>query len=145
MKDFSYAQKKAQKKNKKPWYVIPTKKYGGIYLWGLPLLPILIFHEKFSNWMYARREWSEAKATKVLDYALPHTLEWVEDDKAYFFCMEWRTNFKNYVPFYLKKWASKFNFKIGEYLLHYYEKDGYIKTVEKDEYTDTWIKFEKGA
>ena len=40
--------------------------------------------------------------------------EWIEDENAYFFCMELRTHFKNYVPFYLKEWASKFYYKTVE-------------------------------
>ena len=142
MKDFSYA----QKRNDRPWYTVKTKNYGYIYLWGLPLLPIVIIGKAVSEWAYKRRVWDDDKATKALDHILPHKLEWVEEDNAYYYCMDWSFyNLHKYVPFYLKKWAAKFDYGLHQYIATDYEKDGYIKTVEKDVCDTTWVKFEKRA
>lgn len=140
MKDFNYA----QKRKNRPWYAIQTKNHGYIYLWELLLLPIAIIAKVVSDWAYKRRVWDDKKATKALDYILPHKLEWIEENNAYYYCMDWGYyNFSKYAPFYLKKWASKFNYGLHQYIATDYEKDGYIKTIEKDSWGDTWVKFEK--
>jgi hypothetical protein len=141
MKDFSYAQKRKDR----PWYIVRTKNYE-TYLWGLPFLPITVASKAIKDWAYRRRVWDDDKAKKALDHILPHKLEWVEEDKAYYYCMDWSFyNLHKYAPFYLKKWAAKFDYGLHHYIAFDYEKEGYIKTVEKDDYGDTWIKFEKRA
>jgi hypothetical protein len=141
MKDFSYAQKRKDR----PWYIVRTKNYE-TYLWGLPFLPITVASKAIKDWAYKRRVWDDDKAKKALDHILPHKLEWVEEDKAYYYCMDWSFyNLHKYAPFYLRKWASKFDYGLHHYIAFDYEKEGYIKTVEKDSYGDTWIKFEKRA
>ena len=146
MKNFEYAQKRATNANKRPWYTVKIKNYGYIYLWGLPLLPVVVIGKAVSEWAYKRRVWDDDKATKVLDYVLPYKLEWVEENNAYYYCMDWSFyNLHKYAPFYLKKWSAKFDYGLHRHIETDYEKDGYIKTVETDNYGVTWVKFEKRA
>jgi hypothetical protein len=141
MKDFSYAQKRKDR----PWYIVKVKNYE-IHLWMLPFMPIFLASKAIEDWAYKRRVWNESKATKALDHILPHHLEWVEEDNAYYYCMDWSFySLHKHAPFYLKKWAAKFDYGLHQYIATDYEKDGYIKTVEKDSYGDTWVKFEKKA
>lgn len=141
MKDFSYAQKRKDT----PWYVIEIKNYE-VYFWELPFLAIFVVEKAIEDWAYERRVWDDNKATKALDHILPYILEWVEEDDAYYYCMSWDYyGLHKFAPFYLKKWAAKFRYGLHQYVATDYEKDGYIKTVEKDSYGDTWVKFEKGA
>lgn len=141
MKKFDYAQRKF---NRKKWWIIPIKNYN-FYIWALPFVPFVLMVDKFNDWRYYRLVWNEATAKKILDHVLPYYLEWVEEDNAYYYCMEWFPNFKRHAPLFYKKWASKFNYGITEYLKNIYEHEDYIKTIESDRYDTCWIKFEKKA
>ena len=139
MKKFDYA----KKVNSKKWWIIRIKNYN-FYIWGLPFVPFILLANKFKDWQYNRLEWNETTAKKVLDHVLPYKLEWVEEDNAYYYCMDWIPSFTRHAPLLYKKWARKFSYKIAEYLRDKYEHEDYIKTIEFDGY-DTWIKFEKKA
>ena len=140
MKDFEYAKNK--KNNGKKWYIIRGKKYN-YYIWALPLIPFVVAHDKIEDWAYNRREWNEATACKVLDHALPYILEWVEEDNAFYYCMEWgHSNLWRKAPLHLRKWAMKFEYRLHEFIKESYQKDGYSKSVESD-YYETWVKFQK--
>lgn len=143
MKTFDYAQNKNNKKSFKMPH-IKTVNYD-IPLWALPIAPFVIAHDKFSKWNYHRLQWSEEKATKALNYFLPHVLEFVEDENAYYYCRQWR--YKGYqiakrVPLGMKTWVKKFDYDILSFLETGYENEQFSKSIEQD-YEDTWIKFEK--
>lgn len=142
MKDFEYAKKQAEKQAKKKkmrWWV----RIGNdrVYIWALPLYGFVILADKFDNWKYNRLIWDEAKAQKVLDYALPKTLEYIAEEDAYYFNTCWNLGKKN-VPWYLRSWASKFANKLTDYLVDTYQKDGYEKEFIEDDY-DNWVVFRK--
>lgn len=140
MKDFEYAKNK--KNNSKKWYIIRGKKYS-YYIWALPIVPFVIAYDKASEWAYNRRKWNEATACKVLDHVLPYKLEWVEEDNAFYYCMDWDyNNLWRKAPLYLRKWAMKFDYKMHKFIEEDYQKEGYSKSVEKD-YYETWVKFQK--
>lgn len=141
MKDFEYA-KTRENKSKRKWYVINGKKYS-YYIWALPLIPFVVAYDKVSEWAYNRREWSEETACKVLDHVLPYILEWVEEDNAFYYCMDWGySNLWRKAPLHLRKWAMKFDYKMHKFIEEGYQKEGYSKSVEKD-YYETWVKFQK--
>lgn len=145
MKTFEYAQTKNTKKS----FKMPSIKFDkyNIPLWALPIAPFVIACDKFNDWNYRRQEWSEEKATKALNYFLPHVLEFVEEDNAYYYCTNWHYdgwNIAKKVPFGMKKWAKKFGYETLKYLEEGYENAEFSKSIEKD-YCDTWIKFEKKA
>lgn len=141
MKDFEHA-KNRDNKSKKKWYVIHGKKYS-FYIWALPIVPFVMGYNKVSNWAYNRRVWDEKTAHKVLDYVLPYILEWVEEDNAFYYSMDWGySNIWRKAPWYLHKWAKKFDYKLHAFIEEGYNKEGYSKTVEKDWY-ETWVKFQK--
>ncbi len=141
MKDFEYAKNKQTQKRKK-WWVIKGKQYS-YYIWALPLIPFVTLANKYKDWSYSRRVWSDGKATKILDYVLPYVLEYVEEDDAYYYCMQWyTTSLWRRAPYFSRGWAKKFSSKLHSFIEEGYNKDGYIKTVEKDFY-ETWIKFQK--
>lgn len=140
MKDFEYAKKK---NNSKKWYIIRGKKYS-FYIWALPLVPFAIACDKVSKWASNRRKWNEKTACKVLDYVLPYRLEWVEEDNAFYYSMDWDySSLWKEAPLYLRKWAKKFGYKIHKFIEEGYQKKGYSKSVEKDPYETGWIKFQK--
>ena len=144
MKNFDEAKKRATKVRKKPWYVVDIKNYS-IYIWGLPLVPFVLGVEKFKDWCYNRLEWSEEKATKVLDEVLPKVLTYDAEDNAFYYNIDWSfSEFRRYAPFGYKKWASKFGYDLKEFIQDGYENANYTKTVYDDGYHgDTWVKFEE--
>ena len=106
-----------------------------------------IAYEKIKKHIRKQIAWSEEKATKALNYFLPHVLEFVEEDNAYYYCTNWHYdgwNIAKKVPFGMKKWAKKFGYETLKYLEEGYENAEFSKSIEKD-YCDTWIKFEKKA
>lgn len=142
--NFEYAQKK-HKRFKCPR--VHYKEYD-ILIWALPIAPFFIIYDKISKWNYKRQQWSDEKATKVCDYALPHLLDYDEDENCYWYNVDWRysNEFRRLAPMYLKTWTEKFGYKLNEFIKSQYQKDGYIKTTEKDSVWDdceTWIKFSK--
>ncbi len=138
MKSFEYAKNKENKKFKMP--VVKMGEYR-VYLWALPIAPFAIAYDKLQTWAYNRRVWNDKKATKVLDYVLPYILEYVEEDNAYYYCMDWGTyNLWKKAPIISRAWARKFSNRLQHYIKDYYEKEGFVKTVESDGY-DTWVKF----
>lgn len=148
MKKFEYAKERAL--NKKAKFKMPTIKTANyeIPLWGLLVLPLVIIaivYDKIKDWNYLRQEWSEEKATKVLNCFLPYSLEFIEEDNAYYYCLGWHNSgdkLAKRAPINLKRWAKKFGYKTFQYLEEKYENPDFIKTIENDGY-DKWIKFEK--
>ena len=68
-------------------------------------------------------------------------LEWVEEENAFYFCMQWGEGiYWRKAKRIDRKWAKKFCYKIKSYLEDEYENAQYTKTVERD-YYETWIKF----
>lgn len=126
--------------NGKKWYVVNIKNYQ-VYFWALPILPIVIMIEKLENWQYERRTWSDEKATKVLNKVLPKVLEYVEEDNAFYYCMDWSScTLYSKAPCYYYKWARKFSYKLQKFIRDGYENEDYVKTIEDDGY-DVWVKF----
>lgn len=143
MKSFEYA----RIKKKRGSFKMPHIEIGiyDIPLWALPIAPFEIAYDKFDTWYYSNQKWSEEKATKALNYFLPHVLEFVEEDNAYYYCTEWRYSgyeIAKRVPLGMKKWTKKFGYEILYFLKTGYENPDFSKIVV-NEYDGTWIKFEK--
>ena len=132
---------KVEKKRHRKWYIINGKKYS-YYIWALPIIPFVLLVDKIQEYQSKRRVWSEEKATKVLDYVLPQVLEWVEEDKAFYYCMQWGVS-----PLWRKarwrdrKWAYKFDWGLHNFIKDGYENAEYVKTVEQNSCYETWVKF----
>ena len=139
MKDFEYAKKKNT--NRKKWWIVHIKHYS-VYLWGLPLIPFVLIHDKISDYCSKRRVWDEKTARKVLNYVLPYVLEWIEEKNAYYYCMSWgNSSLWRKAPVTKRKWARKFAYNLQRFIKEGYENPNYSKSVENDGY-DTWVKFE---
>ena len=135
---------KETKSNKKPWYIIHGKRYSYCF-WALPLVPFVTLYDVMSQRADKRRVWSEERATKVLNHVLPRVLEWVEEDKAYYYCMDWGTsNLWRSAKRIDRKWAQKWQYQLHKFIKEGYENNNYTKSVEND-YYDTWVKFEERA
>ena len=135
---------KDTKSNKKKWYIINGKRYS-YYVWALPLVPFVTVYDVLSQRADKRRVWSTERATKVLNHVLPKVLEWVEEDKAYYYCMDWGTsNLWRGAKCTDRKWARKWEYQLRDFIKEGYENENYSKSVEKD-YYDTWVKFEERA
>lgn len=111
------------------------------FVLALPIAPFFIAWEKFDDWNYKRMEWDEERATKILDYVLPKTLEWVEEDNAFYYCLEWSpSKISNSAKIIDKKWCKKFEYDLRRFIKKGYENSDYTKTIEED-WDGTWIKF----
>ena len=140
MKNFDKA-KKQNKSNNKKWYILHTKKYS-YYIWALPLLPFVILIDYIKDWYYNRLIWSNERAIKVLNKALPKIIEWVEEDKSFYYCMDWGTSqLYNRAPFFSRKWARKFAWKLHRFIKEEFEIEGYKKSIETDNYEEVWVRF----
>ena len=140
MKNLDKAKKAKQKQNKK-WYILHTKKYS-YYIWALPLLPFVILIDYIKDWYYNRLIWSNERAIKVLNKALPKIIEWVEEDKSFYYCMDWGTSqLYNRAPFFSRKWARKFAWKLHRFIKEEFEIEGYKKSIETDNYEEVWVRF----
>ena len=145
MKNNTFDKAKAPKKqSNKKWYIINGKKYS-CYIWALPLLPFVILYDTLEERANKRRVWSAERATKVLNHVLPKVLERVEEDKAYYYCMDWGTSdLWRKAKRRDRKWARKWEYDLRDFIKDGYENENYSKSVEKD-YCDTWVKFEERA
>ena len=143
MKSFDKAKNRSTKSGKK-WYLIYGKRYTYPF-WALPLTPFVILYDNYKRWSYNRLMWSDEKATKMLNRILPKMLEWVEEDKAYYFCMDWGySNYQYQVPRQHRAWVRKFASQLRQFVRDGYENADYIKEHENDGY-DSWIKFSEKA
>ena len=144
MKNNTFDKAKETKTNKKKWYIINGKRYS-YYVWALPLVPFVTLYDVLSQRADKRRVWSTERATKVLNHVLPKVLEWVEEDKAYYYCMDWGTsNLWRGAKRSDRKWTQKWQYQLRDFIKEGYENELYSKSVEKD-YYDTWVKFEERA
>ena len=145
MKNNTFDKAKAlKKKSNKKWYIINGKKYS-YYIWELHLLPFVVLYDALEERADKRRVWSAERATKVLNHVLPNVLEWVEEDKAYYYCMDWGTSdLWRKAKYRDRKWARKWEYDLRDFIKEGYENEHYSKSVEKD-YSDTWVKFEERA
>ena len=140
MKAFDQAKTRDTKQKRKPWYIINTKKYSYPFFIA-PLVPFAIFAQYIKERNYEKRVWSEEKANKVLDAVLPKVLEYVEENNAYYYCMDWGTrNLWATAPRKYRKWAQKFESCLRDHIRDGYENADYIKTIEKN-YYETWVIF----
>lgn len=143
MADFTKAKKKAEKRKRvsnKKQRVITTKRHT-YPIWTFFLVPFLELYEIIVEEADKRRQWSEEKATKVLDAILPKVLEYSEDEKTYYYCLQWGNGTLVYnAPIRYRKWARKFSYRLSEYLVKFYENENYIKTFEESDFDD-WVAF----
>lgn len=132
-------------KPRKKWWILHTKNYS-YYIWALPILPFVLLADYIKDRNYKRLVWDETIATKVLDKVLPQLVEWVEEDNAFYYSMEWSTSaLWRRAPRKYRKWADKFAVKLQNFVAIGYENADYIKTTEKDNYGECWVKFVEKA
>lgn len=106
-----------------------------------PIRPFYKLYCYIEDKMYEHREWSDEKATKVLDKILPRVLEYVEEDNAYYYCMNWSEwGLYHNAPIGYFKWVKKFAYELHSFIANGYENKDYIKTIETDDF-DIWVKF----
>ena len=138
-------QKKVEKKTRKP-LTIKTK-YHEYFWWAAPIIPFFEFYDWANRKMDARQKWDEEKASHLLNkYILPHYLEWVEEEKAFYYAwiMSPEYSYDRLCPRRYGRWLRKHGYWVQQYLRDGYENSDYIKT-RIVEYGDTWIKFEERA
>lgn len=140
---------KARQKNrpKRKEFKVRYKFFGTEFYINPFLIPVAIVvgtAEYIDNKYYESLEWSDEKATKLLNRTLPYVLEWVEENNAYYYCMNWGSGYFNKkAPFGYRRWGVKFYSDIIDFIRDGYENPNYCKTIEKDEWGDTWVKFEE--
>ena len=137
MKAFDMAKEK--RKVQRPIHWVKICGYT-VRWWEVPLVPF----ELLNYWRYNRMKWSDEKATKVLDAILPNELEWVEEDNAFYYCMDWDPHgIGKKAPRRYKKWSNKFSWDLHRFIRDGYENPDYIKTYLNDD--GGWVKFEERA
>ena len=145
MKDFEYAKTrytKEQAKRKRKWWVINGKKYS-YYIWAVPIIPFIELVDRIKDHNYKKRVWDAEKAKEVIDATLPHVLDYDEEDDCYWFSFEWSPYvFEKHAPRRLRKWAHKFAYQVRAYAFNEYQKDGWVKTFDEDEW-NKWAIFRK--
>ena len=135
MKDFEKAKVKKQYHSPRRFNIAG---YDNVFWYEIPFLPLRIL----SDWRYERMKWDEKKATKILDKILPMKLEWVPEDNAFYYCMDWDAcGLISKTPFYYKKWVRKFCYKLHQFIAEEYQNADYNKTVIDD--CEQWVKFEE--
>lgn len=113
------------------------------YFFLLPLLPVAMLTSFILHWRYNRLQWNEHKATKILDKTLPKVVSYDEDIDAYCYCLDWASwGLVKQCPFYYRKWVSKFNYELHNYVANGYKSKEYRKIVQKNTY-ETWVIFDK--
>ena len=144
MKNFDNA-----KKVKKPLGPVFRTKNFCVYWYEIPLLPLLPFvalYRAYNNWKYSSMVWDEKIATKVLDKTLPSVLEWVEEDGAFYYGMEWwSSNLWRKAPRRYRKWAKKFERELHRFIKDGYENADYEKSIDIVNYDEVWVKFVERA
>lgn len=137
MKDFEKAKIRKQRKSPRRFKFAG---YSYLMWYEVPLVPICLLQD----WLYDRRQWDEKKATKVLNKILPSKLEWVPEENAFYYCMDWEPyGLVSKTPFYYKKWVEKFRYPLHNFIRDGYENPNYVKTIEDD--CEQWVKFEERA
>ena len=142
MTKFDKAKKKVER-NKKLKKFSPYISIGNykVFVLILPIFPFIVVWEKLKDWNYQRMKWDEKKAIKILNYVLPKTLEWDEEDNAFYYCLEWSpSGFSNSARIIDKKWCKKFKYDLRDFIEKEYENPNYIKTIERD-WEESWVKF----
>ena len=140
MKEMTKFDKAKQSNKKRVNLRVKIGKYDVIF-WALPIFPIFLAVEKIKDWHYNSLVWNEEKATKVLDKVLPKVLEWVEENDAYYYCMNWgNSHMYTKAPIFYRAWARKFSSRLQSYIRDGYENKNYTKEIEKD-YYEEWVKF----
>ena len=132
MKKFDKAKKKEVERKDK-WYMLKWRDYYCPF-WLYPLIPIALIIKAVEDWNYNRKKWSEKRATRMLHKILPHYLEWVEEENAYYF--DW-DNYYRYMHlkawFFDRAWGRKFEDTMYFFIRDGYENDRYIKSEERYE------------
>lgn len=139
MKAFDAAKEKRMAQRQRPIHWFKICGYN-VRWWEIPFVPF----ELFRSWRYHRMQWSDEKATKVLDAILPKELEWIEEDNAFYYSMDWDPyGIGSKAPRRYKKWANKFSWKLRDFIRNGYENSDYIKSYIDDD--GGWVKFEERA
>lgn len=136
MKDFNYAKEQEQKCHKKKWYILDLAEYSCFILFT-PLIPFVWAYDKWKEYLWESCQWSEKKASKVLDYVLPYYLDYNKERDDYYYCSRWNYTgwkFAKHVPISLKTFTRKYIREIKDYLFNEYQKDGYKKWIEKPDF-----------
>ena len=132
MTKFDKAKKKEVSRNDK-WHIVKWREFCCPF-WLYPLIPVALASKKFEEWNYDRKKWSEKRATRMLHRILPHYLEWVEEENAYYFDMD---NYYRYMytkaRFFDKAWGRKFEYELYAFIRDGYENEDYIKSEERYE------------
>jgi hypothetical protein len=125
--------KKKEVSRKDKWYIVTWREFCCPF-WLCPLIPVAIVIDKLEKWNYNRKKWSEKRATRMLHRILPHYLEWVEEENAYYFDMDCYYRYMyTKARFFDKAWGRKFEYELYAFIRDGYENDRYIKSEERYE------------
>ena len=139
-KEIKKAIKKQQRKQKpskikelKSWY---KNKYYKI--WRVILFPIylcLLAHHKIKEYRYNKEIWDEERVNKILNYYIPRTADWNEEDKSFYFFDNgygWNlSHAKKHLKFkdrhFWKHYTVGWGGEIRRYLVENFELEGFTK------------------
>lgn len=129
-----------QKLNRVQWW--RRHEYDILRVVLFPALVIIKAKDTIQETKRDNLQWSDEKATEILNKTLPTLLETYEG--ALWYSLDWRVYFYEYKNIHGKdkEFAFKYNPKIRTFLIEHYQIEGYRKTIEKENY-EVWIKFTK--
>ena len=85
------------------------------------------------NKKYEALEWSNERATKILDRVLPKRLGWDQEDNYYYYDMGWAVwRNRELAKITDKIWMDKFAYKLHRFILEGYENPNYTKEIKRD-------------
>lgn len=93
--------------------------------------------DKITQWLNSRITWSEERANEILNYYIPRTSDWDEEDKVFYFFDNgygWSMSFaRKYLKLkdrrFWKVNTGFFGGKIRDYLIDSFELEGFTKEV----------------
>lgn len=127
--------KYSNRKPRKKWWIITTKKYT-IPLYLLPISLFIIPVHELSLWIdkQFRVKCDEEKCKKALDKLMPRILVWSIEDEYYYtqFRICSCPEFEKYAPIGMKRFAKNCSYQLRNYLVDKYEMEGFTKKIERD-------------
>lgn len=99
-----------------------------------PLFLLALAESKIEHYLYTRyTTWDENRVNEILNYYIPRTADWDEDEKTFYFFdngLGWNLGFaKKYLKFKDRAFWVRNNYDIREYLIEKFELEGFTKKV----------------
>lgn len=121
----------------------PIRKWwnkNGYKVMRVVLFPIwwgIVLKDKTTSWLNSHQKWNSERADRILSYYIPRRADWDEEEKTFYFFdngMGWNIgSAKKFLKMKDRRfWYNQSGFggyRIREYLINYFELEGFKKEV----------------